>query len=32
LKKPCIDYTESGGEGKPVFDQEEAVAKMLEFS
>jgi len=31
LKKALKDYTESGGEGKPVFDQEEAVAKMLEF-
>jgi len=31
LKKALTDYTESGGEGKPVFDQEEAVAKMLEF-
>jgi type I restriction enzyme, R subunit len=31
LKKALKDYTESGGEGKPVFDQEEAVAKMVEF-
>jgi type I restriction enzyme, R subunit len=31
LKKALKDYTESGGQGKPVFDQEEAVAKMLEF-
>ncbi len=31
LKKALTDYTESGGKGKPVFDQEEAVAKMLEF-
>jgi len=31
LKKALKDYTESGGEGKPVFDQEEAVAKMLEL-
>jgi type I restriction enzyme, R subunit len=31
LKKALTDYTESGGEGKPVFDQEEAVAKMLEL-
>jgi type I restriction enzyme R subunit len=31
LKKALADYTESGGEGKPVFDQEEAVAKMLEL-
>jgi type I restriction enzyme R subunit len=31
LKKALADYTESGGKGKPVFDQEEAVAKMLEY-
>jgi type I restriction enzyme R subunit len=31
LRKALADYTESGGKGKPVFDQEEAVAKMLEF-
>lgn len=31
LKKALKDYTESGGQGKPVFDQEEAVAKMLEL-
>jgi type I restriction enzyme R subunit len=31
LKKALTDYTESGGEGKPVFDQEEAAAKMLEY-
>jgi type I restriction enzyme, R subunit len=31
LKKALKDYTESGGEGKPVFDQQEAVAKMLEL-
>jgi type I restriction enzyme R subunit len=30
LKKALADYTESGGKGKPVFDQEEAVAAMLE--
>ncbi len=30
LKKALADYTESGGEGKPVFDQDEAVAAMLE--
>jgi len=30
LKKALHDYTASGGEGKPTFDQEEAVAKMLE--
>jgi type I restriction enzyme, R subunit len=31
LKKALTDYTQSGGEGRPVFDQEEAVAKMLEY-
>ncbi len=31
LKKALADYTESGGKGKPVFDQEEAVTKMLEY-
>jgi len=31
LKKALTDYTESGGKGKPVLDQEEAVAKMLEY-
>jgi type I restriction enzyme R subunit len=31
LKKALTDYTESGGKGKPVFDQEEAVAKMQEL-
>ena len=31
LKKALTDYTESGGKGQPVFDQEEAVAKMLEY-
>src|SRR5438309_10559494 len=31
LKKALTDYTESGGEGKPVFYQEEAVAKMFEY-
>jgi type I restriction enzyme R subunit len=30
LKKALMDYTESGGEGKPTLDQEVAVAKMLE--
>ena len=30
LKKALHDYTSSGGEGKPTFDQEEAVAKMME--
>jgi type I restriction enzyme R subunit len=31
LKTALADYTESGGKGKPVLDQEEAVAKMLEY-
>ncbi len=30
LQKAVSDYTESGGQGDPVFDQEAAVAKMLE--
>lgn len=30
LKKALTVYTESGGHGKPAFDQEEAVAVMLE--
>ncbi len=30
LRKALADYTESGGKGQPVFDQEEAVAAMLE--
>src|SRR3989339_1178494 len=30
LKEALKDYTESGGEGKPTFDQEEAIAVMLE--
>ncbi|MCX5698648.1 MAG: type I restriction endonuclease subunit R [Candidatus Omnitrophica bacterium] len=30
LKKALAEYTESGGEGKPTFNQEEAVALMLE--
>ncbi|KJJ85520.1 restriction endonuclease subunit R [Candidatus Omnitrophus magneticus] len=30
LKKALAEYTESGGKGKPAFDQEEAVALMLE--
>ena len=25
------EYTESGGEGKPAFDQEEAVRTMMEY-
>ena len=30
LKRALSEYTESGGKGKPTFDQEEAVAAMLE--
>ncbi|MBI2167461.1 MAG: HsdR family type I site-specific deoxyribonuclease [Candidatus Omnitrophica bacterium] len=30
LKKALAEYTESGGKGAPAFDQEEAVALMLE--
>ena len=30
LKRALVEYTESGGKGKPTFDQEEAVALMLE--
>jgi type I restriction enzyme R subunit len=30
LKKALIDYTQSGGKGKPTFDQEQAVRLMLE--
>lgn len=30
LKKALADYTQSGAEGKPAFDQEEAVAIMQE--
>jgi len=30
LKKALMDYTESGGKGKPTFDQEKAVMLMLE--
>ncbi|CAG0968008.1 partial Type-1 restriction enzyme R protein, partial [Anaerolineae bacterium] len=30
LKRALTDYTEAGGEGKPAFDQEEAVAFMKE--
>lgn len=30
LKRALAEYTESGGKGKPTFDQEEAVALMLE--
>jgi type I restriction enzyme R subunit len=31
LQKAVSDYTESGGKGDPVIDQEKAVAKMLEL-
>lgn len=31
LKKALAEYTESGGEGKPMFDQEEAVRTMMEY-
>jgi type I restriction enzyme R subunit len=31
LQKAVADYTESGGKGTPVFDQEAAVAKMREL-
>lgn len=30
LKKALSEYTESGGKGKPAFDQQEAVTLMLE--
>jgi type I restriction enzyme R subunit len=30
LKKALATYTESGGKGKPTFEQAEAVAKMIE--
>lgn len=30
LRKALAEYTESGGEGRPTLDQEEAVALMLE--
>lgn len=30
LKKALIEYTESGGRGKPTFDQEQAVKLMIE--
>ncbi|MBA7688514.1 hypothetical protein ES703_96997 [subsurface metagenome] len=30
LKKALSEYTESGGKGKPAFEQEEAVSVMLE--
>lgn len=31
LKKALSDYTESGGKGKPTFDQDEAVRVMQEY-
>jgi type I restriction enzyme R subunit len=31
LQKAVSDYTESGGKGEPVIEQEKAVAKMLEW-
>lgn len=31
LKKALSAYTESGGKGKPAFDQEEAVRAMMEY-
>lgn len=31
LKKALSEYTESGGKGKPAFDQEEAVRAMMEY-
>lgn len=31
LKRALAEYTASGGEGKPAFDQEEAVRAMMEF-
>ncbi len=31
LQKAVSDYTESGGKGEPVIEQEKAVAKMLEL-
>jgi type I restriction enzyme R subunit len=31
LKKALADYTQSGGEGEPAFDQEKAIEKMLEY-
>ena len=30
LRKALANYTESGGKGRPVFEQEDAVAQMLE--
>jgi type I restriction enzyme R subunit len=31
LKRALSEYTASGGEGKPAFDQEEAVRTMMEY-
>jgi len=31
LKKALAEYVKSGGEGKPAFDQEEAVRMMMEY-
>ena len=31
LKRALAEYTQSGGKGKPAFDQEEAVKTMLEY-
>ena len=31
LKRALADYTQSGGKGKPAFDQEEAVRTMMEY-
>jgi type I restriction enzyme, R subunit len=31
LKRALAEYTASGGEGKPAFDQEEAVRAMMEY-
>jgi type I restriction enzyme, R subunit len=31
LKKALAEYTANGGEGKPAFDQEEAVRTMMEY-
>src|SRR5258708_16852027 len=30
LRRAVVEYTRSGGEGRPVVDQDEAVAVMLE--
>ena len=31
LKRALAEYTQSGGKGKPAFDQEEAVRTMMEY-